>query len=259
MRASARARGARRRARSAALAHDRDDGHRRRSTRAPRSTTQRAVAPLLAGIAERDRAVAAPARRRDRALRRGGRLRPARRASPALRRLRKELRDGRQRVTEELRKLGADVAPAGAPAGGLRHRARRPARVRGEGELAAQRARDRPRRLGVGQTLFVEPFEVVELNNRQSEAASAEREEVARILRELSASVGARAAELDALVEATGAIDLAVACAALSRRWRGAPVDGLRTRCGCSARGTRCSTRRRRCRSTSTSATCARS
>ena len=41
-----------------------------------------------------------------------------------------------------------------------------------------------------GQTLFVEPFDVVELSNRQSEATSAEREEVERILRELSAGVG---------------------------------------------------------------------
>ena len=54
-----------------------------------------------------------------------------------------------------------------------------------------------------GQTLFVEPLEVVELEQPPSEAASAEREEVARILRELSASVGARADALDALVEAT--------------------------------------------------------
>ena len=39
-----------------------------------------------------------------------------------------------------------------------------------------------------GQTLFVEPLAIVELGNRQAEAAGAEREEVARILRELSAS-----------------------------------------------------------------------
>ncbi len=76
-----------------------------------------------------------------------------------------------------------------------------------------------------GQTLFVEPFAIVELNNRLAEAASAEREEVERILRELSALVGDRAGELAALVEATGAVDLALACATLSRRWRGAAVE----------------------------------
>ena len=76
-----------------------------------------------------------------------------------------------------------------------------------------------------GQTLFVEPFEVVELNNVQSEAASAEREEVERILRELSHRVGAAAQEITALVEATGDIDVAVACGVVSRGWRGAPVE----------------------------------
>ena len=47
-----------------------------------------------------------------------------------------------------------------------------------------------------GQTLFVEPLAIVELGNRQAEAAGAEREEVARILRELSASVGSQAGAL---------------------------------------------------------------
>ena len=76
-----------------------------------------------------------------------------------------------------------------------------------------------------GQTLFVEPLEIVELGNRQSEVAGAEREEVARILRELSSSVGARSGELVALVEATGEIDLALAAGTLSRGWRGASVE----------------------------------
>jgi DNA mismatch repair protein MutS2 len=76
-----------------------------------------------------------------------------------------------------------------------------------------------------GQTLFVEPFAIVDLNNRLAEAASAEREEVERILRELSGLVGGRADALDLLVEATGAVDLALARATLSRRWRGAPVQ----------------------------------
>src|SRR5439155_13222573 len=78
---------------------------------------------------------------------------------------------------------------------------------------------------GSGQTLFVEPFDVVELSNRQSEAAGAEREEAQRILRELSTAVGARGDALAALVEAAGALDLAVACGMLSGRWRGTPVE----------------------------------
>src|SRR5206468_11905791 len=75
-----------------------------------------------------------------------------------------------------------------------------------------------------GQTLFVEPFEVVELNNRQSETAAEEREEVARLLAELSGAVGARAHELALLGEAIGELDLAVARGAVSRAWRGTRV-----------------------------------
>jgi DNA mismatch repair protein MutS2 len=76
-----------------------------------------------------------------------------------------------------------------------------------------------------GQTLFVEPFAIVEANNRLSEAASAEREEVARILLELSEAVAERESELRIAVDAVAAVDLAVACGTLSRRWRGAAVD----------------------------------
>jgi DNA mismatch repair protein MutS2 len=76
-----------------------------------------------------------------------------------------------------------------------------------------------------GQTLFVEPLAIVELNNQLAEAAGAERDEVERIVRELSAAVGEHADALAVLVEATGAVDLAFARAILSRRWRGAPVE----------------------------------
>ena len=49
---------------------------------------------------------------------------------------------------------------------------------------------------GSGQTLFVEPLVAVELGNAWREAQVAERAEVERILDELSALVGAQAAEL---------------------------------------------------------------
>ncbi len=75
-----------------------------------------------------------------------------------------------------------------------------------------------------GETLFVEPFAVVERSNRLAEAASAERDEVARILRGLSEEVGARGEALAALVEAVADVDLALACGAVSRGWRGTPV-----------------------------------
>jgi DNA mismatch repair protein MutS2 len=76
-----------------------------------------------------------------------------------------------------------------------------------------------------GQTLFVEPFAVVELGNRLAEAAAEAREEAQRILRELSTAVAGAAAALDELVEAVARIDLALACGTLSRRHRGASVE----------------------------------
>jgi DNA mismatch repair protein MutS2 len=146
-------------------------------------------------------------------------------ASPQLRKLRKQLRESRLRVAEELRRL--------ARASGLRDHLQEDFVAQRNGRpVFAVKAGARQRVPGIvhdvsdtGQTLFVEPLEIVELGNRQSEVAGAEREEVARILRELSSSVGARAAELVALVEAAGEIDLALACATLSRGWRGAPVE----------------------------------
>jgi DNA mismatch repair protein MutS2 len=146
-------------------------------------------------------------------------------ASPELRRLRKQLRESRLRVAEELRRL--------ARASGLREHLQEEFVAQRNGRpVFAVKAGARQRVPGIvhdvsdtGQTLFVEPLEIVELGNRQSELAGAEREEVARILRELSASVGSRSDDVVALVEATGEIDLALAGATLSRGWRGAPVE----------------------------------
>ncbi len=145
-------------------------------------------------------------------------------ASPLLRRLRKELRDGRHRATEDLRRL--------ARSSKLREHLQEDfVSQRGGRPVLAVKASARSSVPGIvhdasasGQTLFVEPFEIVELNNRLSEAAGAEREESERILRELSASVSGHADALRALVEAAGAIDVALASGIVSRRWRGAPV-----------------------------------
>lgn len=62
-----------------------------------------------------------------------------------------------------------------------------------------------------GQTLFVEPMEVVELNNRWRELQSAERHEIERILGRLSQQVGEEADELRRTIDALAAIDLALA------------------------------------------------
>jgi DNA mismatch repair protein MutS2 len=143
-------------------------------------------------------------------------------ASPELRRLRAELRSGRARIAGELARA----------AEGIREHLQETFLTEREGRpVLAVKASARRSVPGIvhdastsGQTVFVEPFAVVELSNRLAEAAGAEREEVERILRELSARVGDRAAGLETLVEVTAAVDLAVACGAVSRRWGGAQV-----------------------------------
>ncbi len=69
-----------------------------------------------------------------------------------------------------------------------------------------------------GQTLFVEPMAVVELNNDLRQLERAQEEEVRRVLAELSARVGDAATALGATLEALGRLDLAAAKAKLSRR-----------------------------------------
>jgi DNA mismatch repair protein MutS2 len=84
-----------------------------------------------------------------------------------------------------------------------------------------------------GQTLFVEPLEIVELNNRWRERQLDEQHEIDRILDALSAKIGAKAAQITASIEATAAIDLAMAKARLAfdmranrpQLWSGAAPD----------------------------------
>ena len=64
-----------------------------------------------------------------------------------------------------------------------------------------------------GSTLFVEPLVVVELNNAIQELQLAEKEEIRRILAELSSQVAHAAAELNAIVNALAFFDLALMCA----------------------------------------------
>jgi DNA mismatch repair protein MutS2 len=146
-------------------------------------------------------------------------------ASPLLRKLRSRLREGTHRVTEELRRLArSSELREHLQEDFVTFRAGRP--------VLAVRASARGRVKGIvhdtsasGQTIFVEPFAVVERNNELAEAVAAEREEVERILRELSAAVGERVDALRALAEAAGAIDLALARGVVSRAWRGASVE----------------------------------
>jgi DNA mismatch repair protein MutS2 len=145
-------------------------------------------------------------------------------ASPALRRLRRELREGRGRLAERLRKIARDPALA-------EHLQDDFVTERGGRPVLALKASARGRVPGIvhdssgsGQTLFVEPLAAVEDSNRLREAEVAERDEVARILRNLSSLVASLAKELEALAEATAEIDLVLARGTLSRGWRGAIV-----------------------------------
>src|SRR5206468_2094781 len=67
-----------------------------------------------------------------------------------------------------------------------------------------------------GQTVFIEPLEILEANNALREAELAERAEVARVLDELSRRVERAADELEATTGALAALDLALAKALLA-------------------------------------------
>ena len=190
-----------------------------------RAALEEQNAPLLRAIAKAiEPALGQLAKTIDRAVEEDGSdLRDN--ATPRLRKLRGELRAGRHRVRERLEAL--------VRSGDLReHLQEEFITLRAGRPVLAVKASARRSVPGIvhdasdsGQTLFVEPFEVVELSNRQSEAASAERDELERILRELSAAAGDNARLLAAAVEATAQIDLALARGTVSRGWKGAAVE----------------------------------
>ena len=72
-----------------------------------------------------------------------------------------------------------------------------------------------------GATLFIEPLAVVELNNAYREAQMAERDEVRRILTELSGQVGLLAGEIVPGVAALAELDLSFAKAKYAEAIRG--------------------------------------
>ena len=78
---------------------------------------------------------------------------------------------------------------------------------------------------GSGETIFVEPMAVVEANNEARDLQAREQQEQERILMMLSRLVGEEARVLGDVTEALARLDLALACSALSRAWRGCPVE----------------------------------
>jgi DNA mismatch repair protein MutS2 len=151
-------------------------------------------------------------------------------ASPTLKRVRREIRDRRRQLSQELERSfqtaevdrlftdryvtlrhGRYVLPVRAEARG---------RVRG---IVHDRSQS-------GQTLFIEPEHLVDANNDLVQAIREEEHETARILAELTAAVRARLDDVERLVDAIGALDWTFARAhAAERMAAAAPViDGAR-------------------------------
>ena len=135
-------------------------------------------------------------------------------ASPALSRIRKEVRIAHGRLMDRLNRFVGSSNPALQDAIVTSRDGRYvvPVRADSRGQIP-----------GVvhdvsssGQTIFVEPLEVVELNNRWREAQIDESREVDRILDELSHEVGRYASELRLTVESIARIDFAFAKARLA-------------------------------------------
>ena len=147
-------------------------------------------------------------------------------ASPLLRRLRRESRDSYQAAAASVQsfvdsELGAQVLQD------------RLFTVRGERLVLPVKADFRGRAPGIvhgtsdsGATLFIEPFTSVSTTNRWREATDAEQEEVLRILRLLSASVGRRATEALHALEITARLDTALAKARYARTYNGVTCGG---------------------------------
>src|SRR5215218_2015453 len=130
-------------------------------------------------------------------------------ASPALSRIRKEVRIAHGRLMDRLNRFVGSSNPALQDAIVTSRDGR---------YVVPVRADSRGQVPGVvhdvsssGQTIFVEPLEVVELNNRWREAQIEETREVDRILIELSHETGLHASELRLTVESVARIDFAMA------------------------------------------------
>ncbi len=137
-------------------------------------------------------------------------------ASPQLGDIRRDVRVAHRRLLDRLNRMIADTGPNSA--------IQEPIVTMREGRYVIPVRADRRTQVpGVvhgtsasGQTLFVEPMDVVQLNNQWRELQMAEEHEVERILRVRSEQISAVASELSQTVEAVAAIDIALAKARLS-------------------------------------------
>lgn len=132
-------------------------------------------------------------------------------ASPELARIRGDLLIAQDRLTTRLQRMLSDsnIAPMLQDAIITQRDGRYvlPLKAEFKGKIKAV-VHDRS---SSGATIFVEPLEIVEANNHVRELELAERDEVRRILRELSARVGDSSGEIIATVNVLAALDLAFA------------------------------------------------
>ena len=130
-------------------------------------------------------------------------------ASPTLRRLRIEIRGAQQRLQEKLQSLLNEYRTSlQDPIITLRSdRYVLPVRAEARGQVRGI-VHDQS---ASGATIFVEPLVVVEMNNRLRELHLSERQEIERILMEISAEVGREALALNLDVELLAEIDLHLA------------------------------------------------
>ena len=144
-------------------------------------------------------------------------------ASPALSRIRTELRGAHDRLVARLREIMSS-----AP---FRDVVQDPVVTQRSGRYVIPiRAESRGQVPGIvhdqsasGATLFVEPLAVVEMANRWRTLILDEQREVERILRALSQEVGEQADALSSSVEGLAQIDLARAAAGLADQQRATP------------------------------------
>jgi DNA mismatch repair protein MutS2 len=129
-------------------------------------------------------------------------------ASPALGRIRSEMRVAHNRLLDRINGIIGSSQYAGALQESL-------VTVRDGRYVVPVKASGRRSLPGIvhdqsnsGATLFIEPLQTVELNNRWRELQLAEQEEITRILQAISGQIAAVAASITSGVEALAAIDL---------------------------------------------------
>lgn len=139
-------------------------------------------------------------------------------ASPALRKIRFDIRGANQRLQERLRTLVNEFGNS----------LQEPiVTIRNDRYVIPVKVDSRSHVRGIvhdqsssGATVFIEPMVVVELNNRVRELQIEERQEVERILRVLSAEIGREAESLKVAVELLAEFDLHLAKARYGRMTR---------------------------------------